>query len=157
MQASIVIVVIAGLLALGVTAADVKKAEEERDTFQLLQLKLFSEISTFADTWAADTPKCQFLAHFTRHSMDRFFDQNDHPERYAELDKANQQKAEELSKELGCEKDNANMWKRYFSLHQVFNLNSAQLNKVIQRLQEAEKQLQQENAKTKAKSEPDRH
>ena len=158
MQAAVAIAVIVGLFALaspyttGVNASDLKKAEEDRDAFQLLQLRLFSEITNFADTWAAETPKCQSLAQYTRYSMDRFFAQTDHPERYREHDEAAVKNAEKLAKELGCEKDNANLWKRFHGLLQVFDANNKQLNKVIQRLQEGDKQLREEQAKSATKT-----
>lgn len=153
MQAVTAIAVIVGLFALaspyttGVNASDLKKAEEDRDAFQLLQLRLFSEITNFADTWAAETPKCQSLAQYTRYSMDRFFAQPDHPQRYREHDEAAVKNAEKLAKELGCEKDNTNMWKRFQGLLQVFDMNTQQLNKVLRRLDEGAKQLREEQAK----------
>ena len=136
----------------GVNASDLKKAEEDRDAFQLLQLRLFSEITNFADTWVAEAPKCQSLAQYTRYSMDRFFAQTDHPERYREHDEAAYKNADKLAKELGCEKENTNMWKRFQGLLQVFDANNKQLNKVIERLREGEKQLHEEKAKTSAAS-----
>lgn len=127
-------------------ASEVKKAEEDRDAFQLLQLKLFSEITNFANTWVSETPKCQVLAYYTRHTVDRFFDQADHPDKYRALDELNQKNCAAQAQELGCEKDSANMWKRYASLHKVFEMNNAQLNKVIERLTRADKQMQDEKA-----------
>lgn len=149
MHAAVAIVAIVGLFVIHHTsAAELKqKAEEDRDAFQLLQLKLFSEITNFANTWVAETPKCQLLAQYTHHTMDRFFDQADHPEKYRALDEAHQKSAEAAAKELGCDKDNANMWHRFLGLHQVFNLNNQQLNNALQKLRKADEQLREEQAK----------
>jgi hypothetical protein len=149
MHATVTIVALVGILVMhtAVYAEDSEKTQQEKSTLSLLQLRLIGEITNFENTWEATDSKCQVLAQYTHHTVDRFFDQPERPDKYTARDNAAKKKADELAKELGCERDNDNMWHRFYNLGRVFNTNNAEIARLIKREQEAQKQLEQERAK----------